>query len=158
MGDIAQLVYTGTAAMKIEKPGTWFYPAGFGTLGCAVPGAIGAKLAVPDRKVIALVGDGGVMFTINEIATAVEEQLGIPIIIWHNHSYAMIRDGMVKRGIPEIGVNPKAPDFVKLADAFGCPGKKVNNEQEFISALSNAFERQGPSVIVVMEGDPWLLP
>ncbi len=158
MGDIAQLVYTGTAAMKIEKPRTWFYPAGFGTLGCAVPGAIGAKLAVPDRKVIALVGDGGVMFTINEIATAVEEQLGIPIIIWHNHSYAMIRDGMVKRGIPEIGVNPKAPDFVKLADAFGCPGKKVNNEQEFISALSNAFERQGPSVIVVMEGDPWLLP
>ena len=121
MGDIAQLVYTGTAAMKTELPRTWFYPAGFGTLGCALPGAIGAKLASPQTPVVALVGDGGFMFTVNEVATAVEEELCIPIIIWHNHSYAMIRDGMVKRGIPQIGVNPRAPDFIKMAEAFGCP-------------------------------------
>ena len=120
MGDIAQLVYTGTAAMATHQPRTWFYPAGFGTLGCALPDAIGAKLALPEIPVVALVGDGGFMFTVNELATAVEEELCIPIIIWHNHSYAMIRDGMRKRDIPEIGVNPRAPDFVKLADAFGC--------------------------------------
>ena len=157
MGDIAQLVYTGTAAMKTLLPRTWFYPAGFGTLGCALPDAIGAKLAVPDKTVIALVGDGGFMFTVNELATAVEEGLSIPIIIWHNHSYAMIRDGMVKRGIPEIGVNPRAPDFIKLADAFGCPGVSVDSEAGFRQALQTAMAHAGPSLIVAMENDDWLV-
>ncbi|MFT5217935.1 MAG: 5-guanidino-2-oxopentanoate decarboxylase [Planctomycetota bacterium] len=156
MGDIAQLVYTGTAAMKTLLPRTWFYPAGFGTLGCALPDAIGAKIALPDRKVVALVGDGGFMFTVNELATAVEEGLSIPVILWHNHSYAMIRDGMVKRGIPEIGVNPKAPDFLKLADAFGCPGVAVDSEVSFRQALADAFNHAGPSIIQVMEDDAWL--
>ncbi|NKB63657.1 MAG: 5-guanidino-2-oxopentanoate decarboxylase [Gammaproteobacteria bacterium] len=156
MGDIAQLVYTGTAAMQTLLPRTWFYPAGFGTLGCALPGAIGAKLAEPDRTVVALVGDGGFMFTVNELATAVEEALSIPIIIWHNHSYAMIRDGMIKRGIPQIGVNPKAPNFVKLAEAFGCPGVEVRSETDFREALHQAKDYAGPSLIIVTEDDPWL--
>ena len=156
MGDIAQLVYTGTAAMKTLLPRTWFYPAGFGTLGCALPDAIGAKLALPERKVVAMVGDGGFMFTVNELATAVEEQLCIPIIIWHNHSYAMIRDGMVKRGIPEIGVNPKAPDFLKLAEAFGCPGIQVDSKSAFKQALNEAFEHNGPTILLTMENDAWL--
>ncbi|MCP4186755.1 MAG: 5-guanidino-2-oxopentanoate decarboxylase [Gammaproteobacteria bacterium] len=156
MGDITQLVYTGTAAMKTMLPRTWFYPAGFGTLGCALPDAIGAKLALPERQVVALVGDGGFMFTVNELATAVEEELCIPIIIWHNHCYAMIRDGMVKRGIPEIGVNPKAPDFIKLADAFGCPAIQASDESTFKQALNQAFDHKGPTIIVVMENDEWL--
>jgi 5-guanidino-2-oxopentanoate decarboxylase len=156
MGDIAQLVYTGTAAMKTELPRTWFYPAGFGTLGCALPDAIGAKLALPDKSVVALVGDGGFMFTVNELATAVEEAISIPIILWHNHSYAMIRDGMVKRGIPQIGVNPRAPDFIKLAEAFGCAGVKVNSDATFRQSLNQALNYAGPTIIVVMEGDDWL--
>ena len=156
MGDIAQLVYTGTMAMPIHRPRTWFYPAGFGALGCALPDAIGAKLALPDVPVVALVGDGGFMFTVNELATAVEEALSIPIIIWHNHSYAMIRDGMIKRGIPQIGVNPRAPDFVKLAQAFGCPGIRIDCETGFQEALSDALRHAGPSLIVVMEDDDWL--
>ena len=158
MGDIAQLVYTGTAAMKTVLPRTWFYPAGFGTLGCALPDAIGAKIALPDRKVVALVGDGGFMFTVNELATAVEEKLSIPIILWHNHSYAMIRDGMVKRGIPEIGVNPRAPDFLKLADAFGCPGVLATSVDTFKQSLNDAFLHPGPTIITVLENDVWLLP
>ena len=157
MGDIAQIVYTGTVAMKVELPKTWFYPAGFGTLGCAVPGAIGAKLAKHDTTVVALVGDGGIMFTLSEIATAVQEKLCIPIIIWHNHSYAMIRDGMVNRGIPEIDVNPLAPDFVKMADAFGCPGVYAKDKSSFTIALENALSHPGPSIIVVLENDEWLV-
>ncbi len=155
-GDITQLVYTGTAAMNTYLPRTWFYPAGFGTLGYALPGAIGSKLALPDRIAVALVGDGGFMFTVNELATAVEEKLSIPIIIWHNHSYAMIRDGMIKREIPEIGVNPQAPDFIKLAEAFGCPGVKVSSLPGFQQAMNNATNHAGPSLIVVSEGDSWL--
>ena len=155
-GDIAQLVYTGTAAMQSFLPRTWFYPAGFGTLGCALPGAIGSKLALPERTAVALVGDGGFMFTVNELATAVEEALSLPIVIWHNHSYQMIRDGMIKRGIPEIGVNPRAPDFVKLAQAFACPGIAVDSLDEFRQAMTNALDYAGPSLIVVAENDAWL--
>ena len=156
MGDIAQVVYTATAVWKTELPCTWFYPAGFGTLGCAVPGAIGAKIAKAETPVVALVGDGGLMFTVNEVATAVEERLSIPIIVWHNNSFAMIRDGMVKRGIPQIGVNPEAPDFVKLAEAFGCPGIEVCDQESFIDAIAEAFNYPGPSIIVVMEDSEWL--
>ena len=98
------------------------------------------------------------MFTVNEVATAVEEELSIPIILWHNHSYAMIRDGMVKRGIPEIGVNPRAPDFLKIADAFGCPGVLATSVDSFKQSLNDAFKHPGPTIIVVLENDDWLLP
>ncbi|MCP4284120.1 MAG: 5-guanidino-2-oxopentanoate decarboxylase [Gammaproteobacteria bacterium] len=156
MGDIAQLVYTGTQVMPTYQPRTWFYPAGYGTLGCALPDAIGAKIALPERTIAALVGDGGFMFTVQELETAVEEELTIPIILWNNDSYAMIRDGMVKRNIPEIGVNPRNPDFIKLADAFGCPGILADSANTFESALRNAMEYKGPTIIMVMENDPWL--
>ena len=156
MGDIAQLVYTGTQAMPTYLPRTWFYPAGFGTLGCALPDAIGAKIALPEKDVVALVGDGGFMFTVQELATAVEEELTIPIILWNNNSYAMIRDGMTKRGIPQIGVNPRNPDFLKLADAFGCPGILAQSADAFDAALRDAMKRKGPTIIMVMEDDAWL--
>jgi len=156
MGDIAQLVYTGTQAMPTNVPRTWFYPAGFGTLGCALPDAIGAKIALPDRDVVALVGDGGFMFTVQELATAVEEELTIPIILWNNDCLAMIRDGMRKRGYPEIGVNPRNPDFMKLADAFGCPGVLVDSAEAFETALQDALNRKGPTIIMMMEDDAWL--
>ncbi len=157
MGDIAQLVYTGSAVMPTERPRTWFYPAGLGTLGCALPGAIGAKIAMPDRPVVALVGDGGLLFTIQELATAVEEELPIPIILWNNDSLAMIRDGMIKRGIPEIGVNPKNPDFLKIADGFGCHVALPDSMGAFASAVMDALSARAPTVIEVREGAQWLL-
>ena len=80
----------------------------------------------------------------------------IPVIIWHDHSYAMIRDGMIKRDIPQIGVNPSAPDFVKLADAFGCKGVCVDSVKSFQAALTAAFCASGPTIIVVMENAKWL--
>lgn len=156
MGDIAQLVYTATQTLPVYRPRTWFYPAGYGTLGCALPDAIGAKIALPERDVVALVGDGGFMFTIQELATAVEERLTIPIVLWNNNSYAMIRDGMRKRGYPEIGVNPRNPDFIKLADAYGCPGVVVDSASGFEATLRDAMRYDGPTIIMVMEDDDWL--
>ncbi len=156
MGDIAQLVYTGSAVMPTDMARTWFYPAGLGTLGCALPGAIGAKVALPDRPVVALVGDGGFLFTIQELATAVEEGLSIPIILWNNDSLAMIRDGMVKRGISQIGVNPKNPDFVKVADGFGCATSRPRSLEDFASAVEAAMKVDKPTVIEVRENAHWL--
>lgn len=156
MGDIAQLVYTGSAVMPTELPRTWFYPAGLGTLGCALPGAIGAKVALPERPVVALVGDGGFLFTIQELATAVEEELSIPIILWNNDSLAMIRDGMIKRGIPEIGVNPKNPNFMMIAEGFGCHVARPDNLDAFATAVEEALGASLPTVIEVREGAGWL--
>ena len=156
MGDIAQLVYTGSALMPTDLPRTWFYPAGLGTLGCALPGAIGAKIALPDRPVVVLVGDGGFLFTIQELATAVEEALAIPIILWNNDSLAMIRDGMIKRGIPQIGVNPKNPDFMKIAEGFGCHALRPDSLASFASAVDDAFHVSVPTVIEVQENADWL--
>lgn len=152
----APLVYTGSAVMPVELPRRWFYPAGFGTLGCALPGAIGAKLAMPDLPVVALVGDGGFMFTVQELMTAIELKLTIPIVIWNNDSLAMIRDGFDLRGIPQIGVNQLNPDFVKLAEAFGCVGARVENRDDFDNAVTRALAAQGPTVIEVREGSGWL--
>jgi len=156
MGDIAQLVYTGSAVMPADLPRTWFYPAGLGTLGCALPGAIGAKIALPDRSVVALVGDGGFLFTIQELATAVEEGLGIPVILWNNDSLAMIRDGMVKRGIPEIGVNPKNPDFIKVAEGFGCRTAQPQSIEAFAAEVAAALKVGVPTVIEIRENAEWL--
>ncbi|MXY63803.1 MAG: 5-guanidino-2-oxopentanoate decarboxylase [Gammaproteobacteria bacterium] len=157
MGDIAQLVYTGSAVMPAYRPRTWFYPAGLGTLGCALPGAIGAGIAMPDTPVVALVGDGGFLFTIQELATAVEEELCIPIILWNNDSLAMIRDGMTKRNIPEIGVNPKNPDFIRIAEGFGCRTARPDSLESFSDALRSALQVNVPTVIEVREFADWLM-
>ena len=143
--------------MPTELPRTWFYPAGLGTLGCALPGAIGAKIALPERPVVALVGDGGLLFTIQELATAVEEALSIPIILWNNDSLAMIRDGMIKRGIPQIGVNPRNPDFVKIAEGFGCRTARPDSVASFASAVDEALQAPVPTLIEIREGADWLL-
>ncbi len=156
MGDITQLVYTGSAVMPTELPRTWFYPAGLGTLGCALPGAIGAKIAKPDRPVVALVGDGGFQFTIQELATAVEEGLPIPIILWNNDALAMIRDGMIKRGIPPIGVIPKNPDFIKVAEGFRCLTAQPDSLEAFAGAVETALTVDVPTVIEVRENSDWL--
>ena len=156
-GDIAQLVYTGSAVMPTDLPRTWFYPAGLGTLGCALPGAIGAKIALPDRPVIVLAGDGGFLFTIQELATAVEESLAIPIVLWNNDGLAMIRDGMIERGIAQIGVNPRNPDFMKIAEGFGCHAVRPHSLASFASAAKIALQAAVPTVIEVREGADWLL-
>ncbi len=158
MGDIAQLVYTGSAVMPTDQPRTWFYPAGLGTLGCALPGAVGAKLALPDRPVVALLGDGGFLFTIQELATAVEQGLSIPIILWNNDALAMIRDGMVKRGIPEIGVTPKNPDFITVARGFGCHTAQPVSLEAFGEAVTHALHADAPTLIEVRENADWLMP
>jgi thiamine pyrophosphate-dependent acetolactate synthase large subunit-like protein len=91
MGDICQLVYTGSFAFDVPKPRLWHYPAGYCTLGCGLPDAIGAKLALPDTPVVTFAGDGGFMFTVQELVTAAELGLPLPIILWNNESPGSIR-------------------------------------------------------------------
>jgi thiamine pyrophosphate-dependent acetolactate synthase large subunit-like protein len=157
MGDICQPVYSGVFAFEVDQPRLWHYPGGYCTLGCALPDAIGAKLALPERPVIALAGDGGFMFTVQELMTAVELQLPIPIVLWNNRGYQQIRDGMNELGITPVGVDGINPDFIRLAQACGARALRCSGAAVLAQAVSDALTAAGPTLIEIREDDAWLL-
>lgn len=151
-GDSAMVCYYGAAChLPAYAPSTFLYPTGYGTLGYGVPAAIGAKLAHPDRQVVALMGDGGIMFTVAELATAVDQRLAIPIIISNNGGYGEIAREMDAMGF-RLAVELHAPDFAALGRAFGAHGVRLSSPDELPAALEAAFAADRPTVIEVSEG------
>ena len=118
--------------------------------------AIGAKLAAPDRDVVVLVGDGGFMFTVQELAIAAELKQPLPIVIWSNSMLQQIHDNMVEWGIPPTGVSLTNPDFMMLAKAFGCHGTRPDSLDAFESAIDQALRAEAPTLIEVRQGADWL--
>lgn len=150
-GDMTQLAYTGCVLFRSKSPRTWLFPNGFGTLGYALPAAIGARFAAPEKAVVALVGDGGFMFTLAELATAAEHELPIAIVLWDNSALSEIRDGMNARGIAPVAVTPTAPDFAAIARAFGCAYTAPEDARQLSEQLSEAFGRTRPTIIHLRE-------
>ena len=157
MGDISQVVYTGAFALPMDYERCWYYPGTYCALGVAMPMAIGAKVGAPHRPVIAVSGDGGFMFTVGELAAAVEERLPIPIVVWNNDALKEIIDQMDRRQMPRIGVEPVNPDFVALAESFGCYGVLAESAQSLGDAVASAFTLDRPTLIEVKQGSDWLL-
>ena len=151
--DMTQLAYTACAVYPCHTSNTFHFPAGFGTLGYGIPAAIGGKIASPDTPVAVFVGDGGFQFTLQELGTAVENELPMAIILWDNNSLAQIRDGMISRDIPTIGVNQFNPDFTALAKAYGCHVEEPNDLPSVEVAVKAAFGRNRPTVIRLRESD-----
>jgi len=151
--DMTQIAYTGNAVFPVDRTRSWFHPCGYGTLGYALPAAIGGKIAAPDRPVAALAGDFGFQFTLPELATAVEEQLTLPIIVWNNDRLGQILDDMVAGGIAEVGVRARNPDFIALAKAYGAQGVRARSLAAVEAAVGDALRREGPTLIEVHEGD-----
>jgi 5-guanidino-2-oxopentanoate decarboxylase len=147
--DMTQIAYTGSNAFPAEKPRVWFHPSGFGTLGYALPAAIGAKIAAPSRPVSVLVGDAGLMFTLPELAVAVELELPIPIVLWNNDALGQIRDDMIEKGIPEIAVRGRNPDFLAVAQGFGCKTARPDSLAAIEEAVRAALKASGPTLIEV---------
>ncbi|MBK8159356.1 MAG: 5-guanidino-2-oxopentanoate decarboxylase [Rhodospirillaceae bacterium] len=156
VSDMTQIAYTGNLTFPFESPRGWFHPCGFGTLGYALPAAIGAKIACPDKPVVALAGDGGFMFTVQDLGTAVEQGLALPIIIWNNDAFGQIAKDMVELDIPELGVKPRNPDYQALALAFGAKATKPGSIAELKAAIELAFKADGPTVIEVHEAADFL--
>ncbi len=155
-GDICQVIYTGAFAYPVERPRQWHYPAGYCTLGCGLPNGIGGKLALGDTPVVVVAGDGGFMFTMQELVTAAELELALPIIVWNNAGLKQIRDDMASREIPATGVNGINPDFMQLAGACGCRATRPENEEDFRDSVKGALAASGPTLIEVTEESPWL--
>ena len=156
-GDVCQLVYTGAFAMPVYSPRSWFYPAGYCTLGAALPNAIGAMQALPDRPIVALVGDGGFMFTVQELITAAELKLPLPIVLWENGGLKQIRDDMSSGDFPRVGVDGINPDFSLLARSMHCHAEEPTSMTDFQRAIQTALATDRPTVITVCEDSKWLL-
>lgn len=135
-------------------PRTFFYPSNYIALGWGYPAAIGAAVALPDRPVVCLAGDGGFVMTCQELATAVRYQLRLIVIVHNDSAYGAIKNLQRKlHGERYLDVELNNPDFVKLAEAYGLPGTRVHGPDEFARAMREALARRGPALIEVP--DEW---
>jgi len=100
--------------------------------------------------VIVVIGDGGILFTLSELAVAVEERLQLPIVITNNHGYGEIRQGMLARGIEPLGVTFDPPNFSLIAQAFGAQSALAADATQLESALRSALRVAGPTLIEFM--------
>jgi len=154
VGDSTQPTYRAWLQYETEAPRRYFHSAsGFGTLGYAIPAAIGARLGAPTLPVVALIGDGAAQFTLGELSAAAE--LGLPVIflLWNNDGYGEIRRFMRESDIEPIGVSVKAPDFLGVAEGLGCHALRVRDLPALKAALREAAAATGPTLIEVGEGD-----
>ncbi len=159
VGDQTGLNYWMEWHFPIWMPRTFLYPIGSATLGYGVPAAIGAKVAWPDRAVVAVVGDGGFLFTGAELATAVKYQLPIVFVVMNDQDYGAIRY-LQSRLYGRTGEHALAgPDFRALGRAFGAEVYRAEDVGAFRTALDKALAHPGPTLVEVPLGvePPWEL-
>ncbi|HYH11319.1 MAG TPA: thiamine pyrophosphate-binding protein, partial [Thermomicrobiales bacterium] len=154
--DMTMMSYVATYLFPVERPRTFLFPTGYGTLGFALPAAIGAKVGVGETPVAAVVGDGGFQFTMQELATAIQFRLGIPIIVFNDSTYSAVKDEQHRsRNGRYAAVDLVNPDYVKLAEAYDTPGVRANSPEELRVAINEALTRDLPTIIDVPI-DPWV--
>ena len=124
-------------------------PSGLGTLGYALPAAIGAKIARPERAVAALVGDGGFMFTMSELMVAAERGLALPIVIWNDRSFGEIHRLMRERGFEPLATDLHVPDLATLAAAYGAEWARADDPDDLAGAVERALATDGPTLVEV---------
>ncbi|MGE0210388.1 MAG: 5-guanidino-2-oxopentanoate decarboxylase [Parvibaculaceae bacterium] len=152
VGDSTQPIYSGNVFYDADAPRSWFNSAtGYGTLGYALPAALGARLGQPERPVVALIGDGGLQFTIGELSTAAELGLPVIVLLWNNRGYKEIKRYMADRDIPQIGVDIYTPDFQTIAKGFGLAAAKAGSLVELDKLLKKAAKANGPTLIEIDE-------
>jgi acetolactate synthase-1/2/3 large subunit/5-guanidino-2-oxopentanoate decarboxylase len=145
--DMTQFAYAAKEVYPMDRPRHWHHPYGFGTLGYALPAAIGGKIGVGDQPVLAILGDYGFQYTVQELAVAVELELALPIIIWDNGKLGEIEASMVAAQIAPNAVIQRNPDFLKLAEAYGAASVQLGDLGALAETLAAAFARRGPTVI-----------
>jgi acetolactate synthase-1/2/3 large subunit len=143
---------------QYKQPKTMISTAG-GSMGFALPAAIGAQLAQPDRKVIAITGDGGFMMVLQELETAVRYKIPIIVVVMNNFSFGNVKEKQIKNyGGRVIGSDYSNPDFAQLAKLFGANGERIEKTEEIIPAMGRALKSDLPSVLDVMIDPDLFLP
>lgn len=145
--DMTQLAYGGKEVWDMPRAGHWHHPCGFGTLGYALPAAIGGAVARTGLPTCAILGDYGLQYTLPELGTAVELGLPLPILVWDNGALGEIHDSMVASQIAPNAVVAQNPDFLALARAYGARAEEPADLAALQEALVAAFQADGPTVI-----------
>jgi acetolactate synthase-1/2/3 large subunit len=148
--DSTQLAYAAHTWLPARRPRSWLAPYGFGTLGCALPMAVGAAIAAPDRPVVAIAGDGGWLFTVAEMAVAADLGLNVVLVLWDNRGYAQIHQSFVDVDAQPVGVDVSSADPVMIARGFGWSTDEVHRPDELASAVAAAIAAGGPHLVRVM--------
>ena len=151
--EMTQIGYVAQSAFPVHAPRTFISSGYQGTLGAGFPTALGAQVACPDRAVLSINGDGGFMFNAQELSTAVQQALGVVVVVFEDGAY-----GNVKRmqedlyGGRVIASELRNPDFVKLAESFGAAGVRVDTPDALRDAVAAAWGRRIPTVVSVSVG------
>jgi len=159
VADYTQVGYVATAALPVYKPRQIITPGYQGTLGFGYATALGAKVGQPDRPVVSLCGDGGFLFTANELATAVQHDIRAIGIVFSDGAYGNVQ--RMQRdlyGGKVIASDLRNPDFVKYAESFGAAARRAEGPEALTAALRWALDQRGPSLIEVPVSampDPW---
>ncbi len=135
--------------LQTDEPNTILIPNGFCSMGFALPGALGAKMAHPGRRVLAICGDGGVMMNIQDLETAVREELPIVVMVWTDGEYGLIKWKQTAEFGKHSHISFTNPDWLKLAEAFGMAGFSVQASGELPGVLESAFSAGRPALIEV---------
>lgn len=153
IGDSTLPAYYAVWQYGAQAVRRYFHSAtGAGTLGYAIPAAVGARRALDEEvAVVALIGDGAAQFTFMELAAAVQEELPIIVLLWNNNGYREIRAGMEAASIPAIGVAIEAPDFLAAARALGCDAERLDSPGELAAALQRARGASRPTLLELPE-------
>ncbi|MGE0241308.1 MAG: 5-guanidino-2-oxopentanoate decarboxylase [Parvibaculaceae bacterium] len=153
-GDQTEPVYAANQTYEAPQPRSYFNSStGYGTLGYGLPAAIGAKLGQFQRPAVCLIGDGGLQFSLPELASAVEAQVPLAVVIWNNTGYGEIKAYMRDRQIPEIGVDIYTPDFVTIAQGLGCHAVRPADIAALRNELAQSATRKVPTIIEIRAGD-----
>jgi len=159
--ELSQVGFASWYGFPIYQPRTFITSGYQGTLGSGFPTALGAKVAYPERAVVAITGDGGFMFAVQELATAVQFNIGVVVLVFNNNAYGNVRrdqlqvfDGRV------VAADLVNPDFVALAESFGVGAARVTSPDGFRVALEKALADGGPYLLSIevprdSETSPW---
>jgi acetolactate synthase-1/2/3 large subunit/5-guanidino-2-oxopentanoate decarboxylase len=147
--DMTQLAYTAKEIWDMARPGHWHHPYGFGTLGYATPAAIGGAIGRPGLPTVAMIGDYGFHYTMQELGVAVELGLSLPIILWDNGKLKEIEESMTRAQIAPNAVIARNPDFARLAEAFGARAAAPRTLADLKAAVTEALGAGGPTLIHV---------
>jgi acetolactate synthase-1/2/3 large subunit len=119
------------------------------TMGAGLPSAMTAALLYPERRVMAVCGDGGFMMNSQDLETAIRLKLNLVVLIVEDHGYGMIRWKQAAAGFADFGLRFDNPDFVKYAEAYGAKGSRIRAADELVPALERAFQEGGVQLVVV---------
>ncbi|MGJ5083052.1 thiamine pyrophosphate-dependent enzyme [Bradyrhizobium sp. HKCCYLS3013] len=159
--ELSQVGFASWYGFPVYEPRTFITSGYQGTLGAGFPTALGAKVAHPDRPVVAITGDGGFMFAVQELATAVQYNIGVVTLVFNNNSYGNVRRDQRERFDGRVVASDLVnPDFVKLAESFGVAASRVTAPGQFKAALETALAHGGPYLIDIevprdSEVSPW---